>query len=77
MFNVFKRIKPSQKQDSYLYECEACGATENIDADVIDHFDEIDSGLPGQPPTFQCQRCPGITYPQTYLRAERAAAKRR
>jgi uncharacterized Zn finger protein len=72
MFNIFKRKK---KQDSYLYECEACGATENIDAEVIDHFDEIDPGLPGQPPTFQCERCPGIMYPQTYLRAKRAEPK--
>jgi hypothetical protein len=72
MFNIFKRKK---KLDSYLYECEACGTTENIDAEVIDHFDEIDPGLPGQPPTFQCERCPGIMYPQTYLRAERAEPK--
>jgi len=72
MFNIFKRKK---KQDSYLYECDACGATESIDAEVIDHFDEIDPGLPGQPPTFQCERCPGIMYPQSYLRAERAEPK--
>jgi uncharacterized Zn finger protein len=71
---MFKR-KPKSKQTSYLYECESCGATENIDAEVIDYFDEIDPGLPGQPPTFACQNCTGIMYPQTYLRAERAEPK--
>jgi len=71
---MFKR-RPKQNPNSYLYECEACGATENIDAEVIDHFDEIDPGLPGQPPTFQCQACPGIMYPQTFLRAKRAEPK--
>lgn len=76
MFNMFKR-KQKQTPASYLYECDACGATEDIDAEVIDYFDEIDPGLPGQPPTFQCERCPGIMYPQPYLRAERADAKRR
>jgi hypothetical protein len=72
---VFKRKKQTRKTSSYLYECEACGATETIDAEVIDYFDEIDPGLPGQPPTFQCQACPGIMYPQSYLRAERAEPK--
>jgi hypothetical protein len=71
---MFKR-KPKRSPSSYLYECEACGLTENVDAEVIDYFDEIDPGLPGQPPTFQCQRCPGIMYPQMYLRAKRAEPK--
>jgi uncharacterized Zn finger protein len=71
---MFKR-KPKTKPDSCLYECENCGTTEHIPTEVINHFDEIDPGLPGQPPTFQCERCPAIMYPQTYLRAERAEPK--
>ena len=69
---MFKRKELNKKADSYLYECERCAATETIDAEVIAYFDEIDPGLPGQPPTFQCENCPGIMYPQAYLRAKRA-----
>jgi hypothetical protein len=68
-----KRANPPAA--SLPYECELCGAREDIPMDVIDYFDEVDPGLPGQPPTFQCQDCPGIIYPQTYLRAMRAEAK--
>ena len=64
--------EPKDQPSSFLYECDLCGEFEDIDAEVIAHFDEIDPGLPGQPATFQCQNCPGIMYPQTYLRAERA-----
>jgi uncharacterized Zn finger protein len=71
---MFKR-KPKPNPPSYLYECDACGFTEDIDKEVIDYFDEVDPGLPGQPPTFQCQKCPGIMHPQSYLRAKRAEPK--
>ena len=69
------KLSLNKKRANYLYECEACGKTERIDQEVIDYFDEIDPGLPGQPPTFQCEHCPGIMYPQSYLRAERAEPK--
>lgn len=61
--------------DSLLYECELCGVTETIPMEIIAHFDAVDPGLPGQPPTFQCERCPGIMYPHDYLRAERVEPK--
>jgi hypothetical protein len=60
---------------SLLYECELCKAQEDIDMEVIDYFDEVDPGLPGLPPTFRCERCPGIMYPEGYLRAQRDTAK--
>jgi uncharacterized Zn finger protein len=69
------KLNLNKKPANYLYECESCGKTESIDQEVIDYFDEIDPGLPGQPPTFQCERCPGIMYPRTYLRAKRAEPK--
>jgi uncharacterized Zn finger protein len=61
--------------EDLLYQCELCGATETIPAEVIAHYDRVDPGLPGQPATFACENCPGIMYPQTYLRAERAETK--
>jgi hypothetical protein len=67
--------KKNKSADSLLYECELCAAQEDIPMEVIDYFDEVDPGLPGQPPTFQCQQCPGIMYPNDYLRAKRAEAK--
>jgi uncharacterized Zn finger protein len=71
-----KREKHDKGQPaSLLYECERCGAQEDIDMDVIDYFDTVDPGLPGQPPTFRCERCPGIMYPEGYLRAQRDTAK--
>jgi hypothetical protein len=74
MFNR-KPKKQTIKPDSFVYECEDCRANETIEAEVIAYFDEIDPGLPGQPATFACQNCPGIMYPQLYLRAKRAEAK--
>jgi uncharacterized Zn finger protein len=65
----------SEPPGSLPYECELCGATEDIPMEVIDHFDKVDPGLPGQPPTFGCEQCPGIMYPVSYLRAERAEPK--
>ena len=61
--------------DSLLYECELCGAQEMIPNEVIAHFDVVDPGLPGQPATFGCQQCPGIMYPEGYLRAQRVEPK--
>ena len=72
---MLTRNAKSNKPASFLYECELCGIHEAIPADVIDHFDEVDPGLPGQPPTFRCEQCPGIMYPEGYLRAERAEPK--
>lgn len=57
---------------SYVYVCKACGAIEHVPGGVIDFFDAMDPGDPGCPPTFQCQQCPGIMYPDWYLRAKRA-----
>jgi hypothetical protein len=67
--------KDTTQPDSYPYECELCGAKELIPAEVIAHFDVVDPGLPGQPATFGCEECPGIMYPEGYLRAERAEPK--
>src|SRR5581483_10434406 len=53
MFNK-KPTKHPIKPDSFVYECEKCGSTETIEAEVIAYFDEIDPGLPGQPATFAC-----------------------
>jgi uncharacterized Zn finger protein len=58
--------------DEIAYECELCAASEEIPAEVIAHFDEVDPGMPGQPATFRCEHCLGIMYPQSYLRAKRA-----
>ena len=65
------RQEPSE--DSCLYQCELCGVQEEIPKDVLEYFDAIDPGLPGQPATFQCQSCPGIMYPLWWIHAERAA----
>lgn len=56
---------------SCLYICERCGTTEQVPRDVIDYFDAVDPGEPDRPATFQCQSCPGIMYPDNYLRAKR------
>ena len=65
--------RPSNStQASCLYECEQCGVKEDIPADVLDYFDEIDPGEPGAPATFECERCLGIMYPAVWLRAKRA-----
>src|SRR5579871_1049690 len=64
--------QPNTNRASCLYECEQCGLNEQIPADVLDYFDEIDPGEPGAPATFQCQVCPGIMYPAAWLRAKRA-----
>ena len=45
------------------YRCASCSFAEEIPAEVIEHFDLVDPGIPGQPATFRCQRCPGIMYP--------------
>jgi hypothetical protein len=67
------RRQPHRPAALCLYECERCGAKEEIPGDVLDYFDEIDPGEPGASPSFQCERCPGIMYPPTWLRAKRAA----
>jgi hypothetical protein len=69
------RVRPQETAPSSLYLCDLCGATERIPSDVIDYFDEIDPGEPGAPPTFQCQQCLGIMYPDWWFRAERATQK--
>ena len=56
---------------SCLYLCEQCGTREHVPRDVIAHFDAVDPGEPDRPATFQCQYCPGIMYPERYLRAKR------
>ena len=56
---------------SCLYVCEQCGSQERVPTDVLAFFDVVDPGEPDQPATFQCQVCPGIMYPDTYLRAKR------
>jgi hypothetical protein len=65
-------IRPPKPVRSSLYQCEACGATERIPAGVLSYFDVVDPGNPGEPATFQCERCPGIMYPEWWFRAERA-----
>jgi hypothetical protein len=62
----------ADEPDSLPYECELCGTQEDIPLEVIDHFDKVDPGLPGQPPTFACEQSTGIMYPLDYLRAQRA-----
>lgn len=68
------KATPSQP-DGLPYECELCGAQEDIPMEVIDYFDAVDPGFPGQPPTFGCEQCTGIMYPVSYLRAQRAETK--
>jgi uncharacterized Zn finger protein len=55
-----------------LYVCEQCGTKERVPTDVLAFFDAVDPGEPDRPATFQCQQCPGIMYPDEYLRAKRA-----
>jgi uncharacterized Zn finger protein len=71
---MFKKAKP-KKPDSFAYQCDRCGFSDDIPADVIEYFDATDPGLPGQPATFRCELCPGIMYPVSYLRAKRVPAK--
>ena len=69
--------QPKPTGASCVYECESCAAQEEIPGEVLDYFDEMDPGEPGSPPTFQCQHCPGINYPVSWLRAKRAAPQAR
>jgi hypothetical protein len=52
---------------SCLYQCKLCGAKEQVPKDVLEYFDAVDPGLPGQPATFACQACPGIMYPSWWF----------
>lgn len=65
----------SKEQGSCLYQCELCNVQEEIPVDVLEFFDVVDPGEPGAPATFQCERCPGIMYPVSWLRAKRATPK--
>lgn len=64
-----RRPKPAR---SSLYQCERCGATELIPADVLAYFDQIDPDDTAAPATFQCQSCTGIMFPDWWFRAQRA-----
>lgn len=55
------------------YQCEQCGHQEPLPAEVLAFFDAVDPGEPDAPATFRCERCPGIMYPEWWLRAKRAA----
>lgn len=66
------RVRLPERSRNSLYQCERCGATEHIPADVLAYFDAVDPGNPGEPATFQCQHCPGTIYPDWWFRAERA-----
>ena len=57
------------REGSSLYQCEQCGAREQVPHDVLAFFDVLDPGEPGAPATFQCQSCPGIMYPDWWFRA--------
>lgn len=57
-------------EGSCLYRCELCGAQEQVPKDVLEYFDAVDPGLPGQPATFGCQLCPGIMYPVWWFEAD-------
>lgn len=57
-------------EDSCLYQCELCGLQEQVPKDVLEYFDAIDPGLPGQPATFACQSCRGIMYPNWWFEAD-------
>lgn len=57
---------------SCLYQCEQCGAQEEIPTEMLAFFDVIDPGEPGAPATFRCEHCPGIMYPEWWFRAQRA-----
>lgn len=59
------------QEDSCLYQCEMCGFQEQVPRDVLEYFDAVDPGLPGQPATFACQSCPGIMYPLWWFHAKR------
>lgn len=60
--------KKNAKPTAISYRCASCDGAETIPAEVIAYFDATDPGLPGQPATFQCQRCPGIMYPVSWLK---------
>ncbi len=65
-----KRESKGRPSDgSCLYQCELCGVQEQVPQDVLEYFDAIDPGLPGQPATFVCQSCPGIMYPSWWFEA--------
>jgi uncharacterized Zn finger protein len=65
-------LRRHQSAGSCLYVCEQCGTKERVPTDVLAFFDAVDPGEPDRPATFQCQQCPGIMYPDEYLRAKRA-----
>ena len=64
------RGRQESTEDNCLYLCELCGAQEHIPKDVLEYFDEVDPGLPGQPATFACQSCSGIMYPLWWFDAD-------
>ena len=55
--------KRRQQRLTVSYRCASCSFEEQIPEEVLAHFDLVDPGLPGQPATFRCKRCPGIMYP--------------
>jgi len=67
-----KQMPQHKTAGSCLYVCEQCGTYERVPRDVLAFFDVVDPGEPDRPATFQCQKCPGIMYPDAYLRAKRA-----
>jgi hypothetical protein len=67
------KVRRRRREANSLYRCEACGAEEQIAADVLTFFDVVDPGEPGAPATFRCECCPGIMYPEWWFRAKRAA----
>ena len=67
-----RKVKPLlPPRRNCLYRCDHCGTQEWIPTDVLAYFDAVDPAGDDQPATFQCQVCPGIMYPQHYLRAKR------
>lgn len=65
-------IRRPKTARSSLYQCEQCGVTERVPANVLAYFDETDPDDTGAPATFRCEACPGIMYPDWWFRAERA-----
>ena len=49
-----------------LFICSNCKFEEFIPQDVLEFFDVVDPDIHGAPPTFQCQLCVGIMFPDDF-----------
>lgn len=48
------------------FKCKKCGIEEEIPKEIVDMLEKADQGDIKYPPTFRCEKCPGIMEPINY-----------